>query len=86
MRIERAVKRRLCSLPATVYSDGLRTDCAILDISERGCQLEGDVFGLGNEVEIHFQDAKLCVPGTVAWKTYMRVGIHFKATIGLSEK
>lgn len=86
MTEERAARRHACHLPVTVYSDGSRTQCNILDISERGCKLIGDVFGLGNEVEVHLPDARLCIPGRVVWKTFDRAGVSFKATIGVAAR
>lgn len=80
---ERRRARRQCQIAVAVYSDGIRQACSVSDISEHGCQLKGPVFSLGNEVEVHFDEPRMAVPGRVAWKTYDRAGVEFQATIGV---
>ncbi len=83
-RERRAPNRRTCNVPVTVYSDAVPVKCRVRDISPHGCQLRGPVFGLVNQVEVHFAEARLAVPGRVAWKTFEAAGIEFLATVKIS--
>src|SRR3712207_5783362 len=83
----RVPPRRLCKVPVVVHSLGSRSKCLVTNISVKGCQLNGEaVFALGNEVEVHFTDARIAVPGRIAWKTFDRAGVEFLATVGIGQR